>query len=260
MEAGNRCFDQRVPEDLNRKVQDHLSDLNIVLTDHAHRYLLTEGIPRDRIIKSGSHMREVLNHFMPEIQKSNALCELEVQSQRYFVVGTHREGNVDTPANLQDWLNTLQALVKQYDMPAIVSTRPRTRERLEKLKTQGIDARIRFLKPLCFFDYIKLRMDAFCILSDSGTITEEASLLNLPAITARNAHERPEGMDGGTSIMSGLKEPRVLDAVQVVTRQHKFWGHPHKLAQNYNGGLVSQKIVRIVLSYIDLVNRTVWCK
>jgi UDP-N-acetylglucosamine 2-epimerase (non-hydrolysing) len=260
MEAGNRCFDQRVPEELNRKVLDHLSDINLVLTEHARRYLLAEGIPADRMIKTGSHMQEVLNHFMPKIQQSNVLGKLELQTQRYFLVSAHREENVDTPANLQDLLDTLQALVKQYDMPVIVSTHPRTRQRLEKLGIEGLDSRIQFLKPFGFFDYIKLQMEAFCILSDSGTITEEASLLNLPAVTIRNAHERPEGMDEGTLIMSGLKAERVLDSVRVVTQQHRPLGRSHKLVQDYDGGLVSQKVLRVVLSYVDFVNRTVWSK
>ena len=258
MEAGNRCFDQRVPEELNRKVLDHLSDINIVLTEHARRYLLAEGIPADRIIKSGSHMQEVLNHFMPKIQQSNVLGKLELKTQRYFLVSAHREENVDTPANLQDLLDTLQALVKQYDMPVIVSTHPRTRQRLEKLGIEGLDSRIQFLKPFGFFDYIKLQMEAFCILSDSGTITEEASLLNLPAVTIRNAHERPEGMDEGTLIMCGLKAERVLDAVRVITQNHNKLERFQRIAHDYEGGVVSQKILRIVLSYTDFVNRVVW--
>ena len=260
MEAGNRCFDQRVPEELNRKVLDHLSDINLVLTEHARRYLLAEGIPADRIIKSGSHMQEVLNHFMPKIQQSNALTKLELQPQRYFLVSAHREENVDTPANLQDLLDTLQALVKQYDMPVIVSTHPRTRQRLEKLGIEGLDSRIRFLKPFGFFDYIKLQMEAFCILSDSGTIMEEASLLNLSAVTIRNAHERPEGMDEGTLIMCGLKAERVLDAVRVITQTHSKLERSQRIAPDYEGGLVSQKILRVVLSYTDFVNRVVWSK
>ena len=165
-----------------------------MLTEHARRYLLAEGIPADRIIKSGSHMQEVLDYFMPQIQKSNVLRQLDLQSGNYVLVSAHREENVDTQANLQDLLATLEALAKKYEMPVIVSTHPRTRQFLEKLGIEGLGANIRFLKPFGFFDYIKLQMEAFCILSDSGTITEEASLLNLPAVTIRNAHERPEGM------------------------------------------------------------------
>ncbi len=259
MEAGNRCFDQRVPEELNRKVLDHLSDINIVLTEHARRYLIAEGIPADRVIKSGSHMQEVLAHFMPQIKAATALEKLSLKSKGYFLVSAHREENVDAPENLQDLLDTLQALVKAYDMPLIVSTHPRTRQRLEMLGVEGLDPKIRFLKPFGFFDYVKLQMEALCILSDSGTITEEASLLNLTAVTIRNAHERPEGMDQGTLIMSGLKAERVLDAVRVVTHQAKARPVP-RVVPDYEAGAVSQKILRIVLSYVEFVNRVVWSK
>jgi len=260
MEAGNRCFDQRVPEELNRKVLDHLSDINIVLTEHARRYLIAEGIPPDRIIKSGSHMQEVLGYFMPQIEKSTAHEKLSLNPGGYFLVSAHREENVDSPENLQDLLDTLQELVKAYNIPVIVSTHPRTRQRLEKLGVEGMDAKIRFLKPFGFFDYIKLQMDAFCILSDSGTITEEASLLNLTAVTIRNAHERPEGMDQGTLIMSGLKADRVLDAVRVVTQQQSKSKLSIGVVPDYEGGSVSQKVLRIVLSYVEFVNRVVWSK
>jgi len=259
MEAGNRCFDQRVPEELNRKVLDHLSDINMVLTEHARRYLLAEGISADRIIKTGSHMQEVLEHFEPKIVSSQILDKLELKSKNFFVVSAHREENVDTPANLRDLLNTLQALVETYDMPVIVSTHPRTRQRLEALGLDGLNSRIQFLKPFGFFDYIKLQMEAFCILSDSGTITEEASLLGLTAVTIRNAHERPEGMDQGTLIMSGLKSERVLDAVRIVTSQDQA-GAIRRVVPDYEGGLVSQKVLRIVLSYVDFINRVVWSK
>lgn len=259
MEAGNRCFDQRVPEELNRKVLDHLSDINMVLTEHARRYLLAEGIPADRIIKTGSHMQEVLEHYMPKITTSDVLHRLSLQSQRYFLLSAHREENVDSPENLQDLLDTLQALVKEYDMSVIVSTHPRTRQRLEKLGMDGLDSRIQFLKPFGFFDYVNLQMEAFCVLSDSGTITEEASLLNLPAVTIRNAHERPEGMDEGVLIMSGLKAERVLDAVRIVTSQDQAVTI-RRVVPDYEGGLVSQKVLRIVLSYVDFINRTIWSK
>lgn len=260
MEAGNRCFDQRVPEELNRKVLDHLSDINMVLTEHARRYLLAEGLPADRIIKTGSHMQEVLEHYMPKIKKSNVLEQLNLQSQRYFLISAHREENVDSPENLQDLLSTLQALVEQYDMSVIVSTHPRTRLRLEKLGIDELDTRIKFLKPFGFFDYIKLQLEAFCILSDSGTITEEASLLNLPAVTIRNAHERPEGMDEGVLVMSGLKAERVLDSVRVVTQQQATRPKGLRIVHDYEGGVVSKKVLRIVLSYTDFVNRVVWSK
>jgi len=260
MEAGNRCFDQRVPEELNRKVLDHLSDINMVLTEHARRYLLAEGIPADRIIKTGSHMQEVLEYYMPKITASTVLERLNLEPQRYFLLSAHREENVDTPENLQDLMNTLQALVKQYEIPVIVSTHPRTRQRLEKLGIEGLDSRIQFLKPFGFFDYVKLQMEAFCVLSDSGTITEEASLLNLPAVTIRNAHERPEGMDEGVLIMSGLKAERVLDAVRIVTQQHNKSKRQFRIVPDYEGASVSKKVLRVVLSYADFVNRTVWSK
>lgn len=260
MEAGNRCFDQRVPEELNRKVLDHLSDINMVLTEHARRYLLAEGIPADRIIKTGSHMQEVLEYYMPKITTSDVLSRLNLQSQRYFLLSAHREENVDSPENLQDLLDTMQALVKQYEMPVIVSTHPRTRQRLEKLGIDNLDSRIQFLKPFGFFDYIKLQMEAFCVLSDSGTITEEASLLNLPAVTIRNAHERPEGMDDGVLIMCGLKAERVLDTVRIVTQQHNGEVRQFKIVPDYEGGLVSKKVLRVVQSYTDFVNRVVWGK
>jgi UDP-N-acetylglucosamine 2-epimerase (non-hydrolysing) len=260
MEAGNRCFDQRVPEELNRKVLDHLSDINMVLTEHARRYLLAEGIPADRIIKTGSHMQEVLEYYMPKITTSDVLSRLSLESQRYFLLSAHREENVDSPENLQDLLDTLQALVKEHEMPVIVSTHPRTRQRLEKLGVEGLDSRIQFLKPFGFFDYVKLQMEAFCVLSDSGTITEEASLLNLPAVTIRNAHERPEGMDEGILIMSGLKAERVLDAVRIVVKQHNSAERPFRIVPDYIGGLVSAKVLRVVLSYVDFVNRVVWSK
>lgn len=260
MEAGNRCFDQRVPEELNRKVLDHLSDINLVLTEHARRNLIAEGIPPDRIIKTGSHMQEVIEHYMPKITTSDVLHRLNLQSQHYFLLSAHREENIDSPTNLQDLLNTLQALVKQHKMPVIVSTHPRTRQRLEKLGVNDLDSRIQFLKPFGFFDYVKLQMEAFCILSDSGTITEEASLLNLPAVTIRNTHERPEGMDEGTLIMSGLKAEQVLDAVRIVTKHHNKTEREFKIVSDYEGGVVSKKVLRIVLSYVDYVNRVVWSK
>ena len=259
MEAGNRCFDQRVPEELNRKVIDHLSDINLVLSEHARRYLLAEGIPGDRIIKTGSHMQEVLEHYMPNITASDVLNYLNLQPQHYFLVSMHREENVDSPRNLQDLLDALQALTQNYDIPVIVSTHPRTRQRLEKLGVDGIDSRIIFLKPFGFFDYVKLQVNAFCILSDSGTITEEASLLNLPAVTIRDAHERPEGMDAGVLIMCGMKSIRVLDAVKVATQQHAE-NRIFQVAEDYQAGHVSKKILRIVLSYLDFVNNVVWSK
>ncbi|MCY1275794.1 UDP-2,3-diacetamido-2,3-dideoxy-D-glucuronate 2-epimerase [compost metagenome] len=260
MEAGNRCFDQRVPEELNRKVLDHLSDINMVLTEHARRYLIAEGIRPETIIKTGSHMEEVLDYYMPRIQASDVLQREGLEEDKFFIVSTHREENVDTPENLRDLLETLRALAETYQHPIIVSTHPRTRKRLEALGESLDHPLIRFVKPFGLLDYIKLQMSAFCVLSDSGTITEEASLLNLPAITIRNAHERPEGMDEGTLIMSGLKTERVLDAVRVVTSQHDRTRRVIPVVKDYQAGPVSKQVVRVVLSYTDYINRTVWSK
>jgi len=260
MEAGNRCFDQRVPEELNRKVLDHLSDINMVLTEHARRYLIAEGIAPETIIKTGSHMREVLDHYQPKIAASDILARLQLTPQRYFIVSAHREENVDSPDNLRDLMATLNALAASYDVPVIVSTHPRTQKRLDTLDLGALHPHIRFLKPFGFCDYIKLQMEALCVVSDSGTITEEASLLNLPAITIRNAHERPEGMDAGTLIMSGLTAPRVLDAVRVIVGQHQRQAPATQSVADYEGGAVSKKVLRTVLSYTGYVNRTVWGK
>lgn len=260
MEAGNRCFDQRVPEELNRKILDHLSDINLVLTEHARRYLIAEGIRPETIIKTGSHMQEVLEYYMPQIQKSDILNKLGLQSNQFFVVSAHREENIDSPQNMQDMLQTLNALAQNYKVPVIVSTHPRTQKKLNNMELGTLDASIRFLKPFGFCDYIKLQMEALTVVSDSGTIFEEASLLNLPAITIRNAHERPEGMDAGTLIMSGLKKDHVLDAVKVIINQHDKTRRVMPSVADYEGGAVSKQIVRIVLSYIDYINRTVWSK
>lgn len=260
MEAGNRCFDQRVPEELNRKVLDHLSDINMVLTEHARRYLIAEGIRPETIIKTGSHMEEVLNYYMPKFLASNVLDKEGLDEGQFFIVSAHREENVDTPENLRDLLDTLKALADTYQFPIIVSTHPRTSKRLESLGEDLNHPLIRFVKPFGLSDYIKLQMTAFCIVSDSGTITEEASLLNLPAITIRNAHERPEGMDEGTLIMSGLKKKRVLEAVKVVVSQHDRNQRCFPVVEDYQGGFVSKQVVRIVLSYTDYINRTVWHK
>ncbi|MDH4656635.1 MULTISPECIES: non-hydrolyzing UDP-N-acetylglucosamine 2-epimerase [unclassified Pseudomonas] len=260
MEAGNRCFDQRVPEELNRKVLDHLSDINMVLTEHARRYLIAEGIRPETIIKTGSHMEEVLDHYMPRIIASDVLAREGLEEGKFFLVSTHREENVDSIENLQDLLSTLRALAETYQFPVVVSTHPRTRKRLEALEDGFDHPLVRFVKPYGFLDYIKLQMSALCVLSDSGTITEEASLLGLPAITIRNAHERPEGMDEGTLIMSGLKTERVLDAVRVVTRQQAQGQWKVPVVRDYQGGAVSKQVLRIVLSYTDYINRTVWAK
>ena len=253
-EAGNRCFDQRVPEELNRKVVDHLSDINMVLTEHARRYLL------ETIFKTGSHMEEVLNHYMPKIEGSDILQQLDLTKNNFFIVSAHREENVDTTENLIDLIDTLNKLAEEYKFPVIVSTHPRTRKRLEGIDVSRINPLIQFLKPFGFFDYLKLQMSALCVISDSGTITEEASLLNLPAITIRNAHERPEGMDEGTIVMSGLKSERVLESVKMILSQYNSTTRVVPIIPDYKGGRVSVQVVRIVMSYIDYINRTVWKK
>lgn len=260
MEAGNRCFDQRVPEELNRKVLDHLSDVNMVLTEHARRYLLAEGIRPDMIFKTGSHMPEVLDYYLPKISQSDILTRLGLEPRKYFLISAHREENVDSPSVLADFLDTLNALVTEYELPVIVSTHPRTRKRLENIKNIALSDKIVFSNPFGFLDYIQLQMQAFCVLSDSGTITEEAALLNLPAVTIRNAHERPEGMDAGVLVMSGLKRDRVLDAVNLVTTQFSESTKPILAVTDYGNHEVSKQVVRIVLSYVDYINRVVWSK
>jgi UDP-N-acetylglucosamine 2-epimerase (non-hydrolysing) len=258
MEAGNRCFDQRVPEELNRKVLDHLSDINMVLTEHARRYLIAEGIRPETIVKTGSHMEEVLDHYAPKFHASDVLARTGLDDGRFFLISAHREENVDDPNALRAFMETLRALADLYRYPVIVSTHPRTRKRLESLGEPVDHPLIRFMKPFGLFDYLKLQMSAFCVLSDSGTLTEEASLLNLPAVTLRNAHERPEGMDVGTLIMSDLSKDHVLEAVRVVTNQHDRTKRIFPVVDDYRAGPVSKQVVRVVLSYIDYVNRTVW--
>jgi UDP-N-acetylglucosamine 2-epimerase (non-hydrolysing) len=264
MEAGNRCFDQRVPEELNRKVLDHLSDINMVLTEHARRYLLAEGIRPETIIKTGSHMHEVLEHYLPKVHASGVVASLGLEQGKYFIVSAHREENVDSEASLHGLLDALVGLAQTYGYPVIVSTHPRTRKRLDALGETVAQALahplIRFSKPFGLIDYLKLQMDAFCVLSDSGTITEEASLLNLPAVTLRAAHERPEGMDEGTLIMCDLERNAVLDAVGVVTSQHVRGQRVIPLVPDYDCGPVSKQVVRVVLSYTGYINRTVWRK
>lgn len=260
MEAGNRCFDQRVPEELNRKVLDHLSDINLVLTEHARRYLIAEGIRPETIIKTGSHMREVLDFYAEKIEQSDVLERTGLSSGGYFIVSAHREENIDSQENMSDMIDTLNALAESYKLPVIVSTHPRTKNRLDSMGVEGLNPLVSFMKPFGFSDYIKLQKEALCVVSDSGTITEEASLLNLPAITIRNAHERPEGMDVGTLIMSGLKKERVLDAIRIIVSQHDRTARVMRRVEDYEGGPVSKQLVRIVLSYTDYINRTVWSK
>lgn len=261
MEAGNRCFDQRVPEELNRKVLDHLSDINLVLTEHARRYLLEEGIPGETIIKTGSHMKEVLDYYSEKISKSSILSELKLKKQKYFLVSAHREENIDSEVNLDNFIEALSAIDAEYKLPIIISTHPRTQKKLQDKNFNFLqNDSIKFLKPFGFCDYIKLQQEALCVISDSGTITEETSILGLKSITIRNAHERPEGMDEGTLIMSGLEKQTVLEAISVILEQSKDRDDFPKPIYDYDVNIVSKQILRIVLSYTDYVNRTVWSK
>jgi UDP-N-acetylglucosamine 2-epimerase (non-hydrolysing) len=260
MEAGNRCFDQRVPEEINRKIVDHLSDINMPLTEHARNYLISEGIDASRIIKTGSCMKEILNFYNSDIDKSKILLELKLKSNKFFLVSIHREENVDYSSNLSSLLKSLNYIAEKYKFPVIVSTHPRTKDRITKLKTKiKLNSLIQFIKPLGFFDYIKLQKSSFCVISDSGTITEESSILKFPAIMIRQAHERPEGMDEATVIMSGIDKNRIDESINVITQQFKNGILP-KIIDDYNVENVSQKVVKIILSYIDYVNRNVWKK
>lgn len=259
MEAGNRCFDQRVPEEINRKIVDHLSDINLPLSERAKDYLVSEGIRADTIIKIGSPMKEVLNANMKKIKNSKVLINEKLKRKKYFLVSIHREENVDSNRNFNLLLDSLDAISKIYKLPIIISTHPRTKQRLEKINYQSKNKLLRFAKPFGFHEYNKLQMNALCILSDSGTITEEGSLLNLPAITIRQAHERPEGMDEATVIMSELSKEKVLRAINLTIDHHKK-ANQFKLVKDYDVDNVSKKIVRIIYSYTDFVNRTVWQK
>jgi len=260
MEAGNRCFDQRVPEELNRKVLDHLSDINMPLTEHARNYLIAEGIKPETVIKTGSAMKEVLTYFKDNIQASDVLKKLNLEKQGYFVVSAHREENIDSDENLRDMLESISSIAKHYDKTVIVSTHPRTQKRLDQIKHIEDDKRVQFMKPLGFHDYVNLQQNSFCTISDSGTITEESSILEFPAIMLRQAHERPEGMDEGTVIMSGLKKDDVINAVDVVTTQYAENPKCTRIINDFNVDNVSTKVVRIILSYVNFVNRTVWHK
>ncbi len=259
-EAGNRCFDQRVPEELNRKVLDHLSDVNFPLTEHARRYLIAEGIRPETIMKPGSPMKEILDFHTEEINSSKVLDNLGLVEKKFFIVSTHREENVDSVENFNNLLDSLNAIAEIYNFPIIVSTHPRTQKKLESLGRKDANPLIQFLKPLGFFDYNKLQQTAFCVISDSGTISEESSILNFPAITIRQAHERPEGMDEGVLIMTGLKKERILQSIDIITSQFAKKERVTKLVHDYDVDNFSVKIVRIVVSYIDYINRTVWKK
>jgi UDP-N-acetylglucosamine 2-epimerase (non-hydrolysing) len=259
-EAGNRCFDQRVPEELNRKVLDHLSDINFPLTEHARRYLLAEGIRPDTIIKPGSPMKEILDFHAKSIAASNVLERLGLEKDKFFIISAHREENVDSVENFNDLLDSLNAISDKYHYPVIVSTHPRTKIKLESLNRKDFNPLIQFLKPLGFFDYNKLQLNAYCVVSDSGTISEESSILNFPAITIRQAHERPEGMDEGTLIMSGLKKERILQSIDIMVSQFSKEKRITKIVPDYDVDNFSIKVVRVIISYIDYVNRIVWRK
>jgi UDP-N-acetylglucosamine 2-epimerase (non-hydrolysing) len=257
MEAGNRSFDQRVPEETNRRIVDHVSDINLPYSEHARRYLIREGIAPETVIKTGSPMKEVLTHYRTPIAESTAVQQLGLKPDGYFVVSAHREENVDDATNLADFIATLRALYREFRRPAIVSTHPRTRKRLEESGAELPSDGVTFLKPLSFTDYVRLEQSAFCVVSDSGTITEESSLLDFPAVTIRQSHERPEGMDVGTLVMCGLKAERVVEAVRSVTSTHAI-GAKRAVVPDYDVDDVSRKVVRIILSYTDYVKRTVW--
>lgn len=259
MEAGNRCFDQRVPEELNRKIVDHLSDINMPLTEHARNYLLNEGLKPETVIKTGSCMKEILNYYKDKIHESKILQKLNLNTSNYFVCSIHREENVDNEINFKNLIDSLNSIASQYNKKIIFSTHPRTMKKLGENSKLKLNPLIEIIKPLGLFDYIYLQMNAYCVISDSGTITEESSLLQFPAITIRQAHERPEGMDVGALIMSGLEEDRVLESVHIVTSQFERGIKPN-LIPDYDVDNVSMKVVRIIQSYTGYINRTVWMK
>jgi UDP-N-acetylglucosamine 2-epimerase (non-hydrolysing) len=260
MEAGNRCFDLRVPEEINRKIVDHISDINMTYTEHARRYLIDEGIRPETIIKTGSPMKEVLSFYAQQIESSCVLSALDLISGDYFLVSAHREENVDSDINFTNLLDSLSEIALEFNKPVIVSTHPRTRKRLGENVLANLDKRIRFLKPLGFPDYINLQRNAACVISDSGTITEESSILNFPAVTIRQAHERPEGMDEGTLVMCGLESKSVIQSIRVVMNQFLESRDRFSVVSDYNSVNVSKKVVRIILSYTDYVNRNIWKK
>ena len=257
LEAGNRCFDQRVPEELNRKIVDHLSDINMPQTEHARRYLLAEGLRPETIVKVGSPMPEVLAEVLPRVDGSTILDTLGLRVGEFFLVSAHREENVDEAAKLQGLIDGLQALLDDYSLPIVVSTHPRTRARLSAVSAHAADPRIRWLPPFGYLDYLKLQMSALCVLSDSGTLTEEAALLGFPAVMLREAHERPEGQDVGVAPFVGLHPDRMTQAVAMVLAQRTGRERPDVVA-DYAPVNVSQAVLRVVLSYTDYVNRTVW--
>ncbi|EPR4991267.1 non-hydrolyzing UDP-N-acetylglucosamine 2-epimerase [Vibrio navarrensis] len=259
MEAGNRCFDQRVPEETNRRIVDHTADINLTYSTIARDYLLAEGLPADRVIKTGSPMFEVLHHYMPQIDSSDVLARLGLQKGQFFVVSAHREENVDSPKQLAKLAETLNTVAQHYNLPVIVSTHPRTRNRIE---AQGLEfhPNIQLLKPLGFHDYNHLQKNAKVVLSDSGTINEESSIMNFPALNMREAHERPEGMEEASVMMVGLGAERVMQALQILESQPSGGERLLRQVYDYSMPNVSDKVVRIIHSYTDYVNRVVWKK
>ena len=256
MEAGNRCFDQRVPEETNRKIVDHTSDINLTYSDIAREYLLREGLPADRVIKTGSPMFEVLTSRKEDIEKSNILANLGLEEEKYFVVSAHREENISSEENFLDLVNSLNTIAKKYQMPVIVSTHPRTRKMIE---AKGVEfhSLIKTMKPLGFNDYVKLQKHAKAVLSDSGTISEESSILGFKALNIRQAHERPEAMEEASVMMVGLKEERIIQGLEVLETEEK---DILRLVADYSMPNVSDKVLKIILSYTDYVNRVVWGK
>lgn len=257
MEAGNRCFDMRVPEEINRKIVDHTADINLTYSDIAREYLLAEGLPADRIIKTGSPMCEVIHHYLPKINASDVLQRLALDAGKFFVVSAHREENIESETNVRKMASILNGIAEQYDMPVIVSTHPRTRKRIEALGI-AFDARVQLLKPLGFSDYVRLQKDAYAVLSDSGTINEESSILNFRALNLREAHERPEGMEEAAVMMVGLELERVLQGLEILKQQPVGSQRLLNQVTDYCMLNVSEKVARIILSYTDYVQRVVW--
>lgn len=259
MEAGNRCFDLRVPEEINRRIVDHVSDINLTYSSIAREYLLREGLSPERVIKTGSPMYEVLDFYKEKINKSDVLDRLGLTSNRYFVVSTHRAENVDSDEQFIKIVNILNKIAAKYQLPIIVSTHPRTRNRVEEMGVK-FDPNIKLLKPLGFFDYVKLQKDAKAVLSDSGTISEESSILNFPALNMREAHERPEAVEEGSVMMVGLNVERVMQGLEVLATQRRGENRELRPVYDYSMPNVSKKVLRIIISYTDYVNRVVWRK
>lgn len=259
MEAGNRCFDQRVPEEINRRIVDHISDINMPYSDISREYLLREGLPPDRVIKTGSPMMEVIQHYMPKIEKSEVLNELNLKGKEYFLVSCHREENVDS-ANFPRFVSMLGELAKKYEKRIVVSTHPRTRKRIENLKDIVWSEHVQFMKPFCFSDYVNLQINALAVLSDSGTISEEASILNFPALNIRDAHERPEGMEEAAVIMTGMDAAQVMQGLEIILKAPRGEARLFPIVRDYDVPVVSQKAVRLISSYVNYVNSNVWRK